>query len=239
MCWHHRHLNGERYFLSKDERDRVLHPFPDEMSSPTIIIEGQAVPPTLQRRHQPDSSPGNLYVLRYSLPTSTVINLRNLNEDFCLNRMALKTGVFGDATTPSGRFGQYLWASPAQCLDYSTVHTQTPYQNESKLLWDTIGAFPDLHIHGEWMRENDQLKNDIIENWFPFYGDGEVTSGTYKRAGHRSISRRWILMSGLLWVVSMQLSRMIECSTHLFQSLRDQMMWNKLTFRTLTRSYLI
>ena len=36
-------------------------------------------------------------------------------------------------------------------------------------------------------------------------------------------------MSGLLWVVSMQLSRMIECSTHLFQSLRDQMMWNKLT----------
>ena len=99
--------------------------------------------------------------------------------------MALKTGVFGDATTPSGRFGQYLWASPAQCLDYSTVHTQTPYQNESKLLWDTIHAFPDLHIHGEWMRENDQLKNDIIENWFPLYGDGEVTSGTYKRAGKR------------------------------------------------------
>ena len=35
------------------------------------------------------------------------------------------------------------------------------------------------------MRENDQLKNDIIENWFPFYGVGEVTSGTYKRAGNR------------------------------------------------------
>ena len=39
------------------------------------------------------------------------------------------------------------------------------------------------------------------------------------------------------WVaskLSMQLSRMIECSTHLFQSLRDQMMWNNLLIHITT-----
>ena len=70
QCLHFKYwqynVRGERFLLSRDERDECLRSFPDE--SPGNIISGHTVPPRLQNTNVSDKNKGIVYAAEYTLP---------------------------------------------------------------------------------------------------------------------------------------------------------------------------
>ena len=148
----------------------------------------------------PNENEGVVYAAEYSIPPSTKQNLNNLHPGFSAIISGLKIGC--TARNPQARFPVFAWGSGFNRVKYSCVCTSTPHLNEKKVHKMLTVEYPNAHIHGEWWKENAQMKSVLNTATFSSINKGVVQGavefGEYTRVGIlKSINRtrisRWNL----------------------------------------------